>query len=159
MKKRQLNLPAGHHDSDSASQLLGVSKVKLLATLREAGFLEIDKRNGLNGRHNLPRKHIKDLGWAYELTRSYGSGPSKRIDHEYKIVIFTHTGFQEVKKIMTEPETYRPPEPQVKKVTPPPSDCAGFAQSKKRSTADSPSRKECLDLLNDWGIGINKEAS
>jgi|GEM_PF-4971292 len=158
MKKRQLNLPAGHHDAESASQLLGVSKRKLLKTLREIGFLDIDKRNGLYGRHNLPRTHIKKLGWAYEHTCTYGSGPGKKIDHEYKVVIFTQEGFTEIKKMMQNPDTYKMPAQQTQKVTPPPSECS-LAPKPYKKSLDSPSRKECLDLLDSWGLGINKEAS
>ncbi len=160
MKRRQLNLPAGHHDADSASEILGVSKRMLLKTLRDVGLLEIDKRNGLKGRHNLPRTHIKKLGWAYEYTCSFGSGPGKTIDHEYKIVIFTHEGFREVKKIMESPMNYEPPKlPTAKKVAPPPSECSGKFQSQKKSNINSISRSECLKDLEAMGITIHQKAS
>lgn len=151
MKKRQLNLPAGHHDAESASQLLGVSKLALLKTLREIGFLEIDKRNGLRGRHNLPRKHIKELGWAYEKSLSYGSGPGKKFDHEYTIVIFTQDGFREVKKIIADPTSYRMPEAHQ---APRPAQ-EPIKSRYQRARPNSPSREASLRDLKNLGLDIN----
>jgi len=160
MKKRQLNLPAGHHDANSASEVLGVSKRKLLKTLREAGLLEIDKRNGLRGRHNLPRTDIKTKGWAYEHSCGFGTGEGKRISHEYKVVVFTHAGFKEIKKIMEDPMNYEPPQkPTARKITPPPSDCTEKVASMKKSNINSVSRSECFKDLEAMGISIHRKAS
>lgn len=143
MKPRQLDLPAGHHDANSASELLGVSKRKLLATLREVGFLEIDK-NGLRGNHNLPRKQITDLEWAYTKSLTFGSGEGRKITHEYRIVVFTAEGFREVKKIIESPEHWQSPKPA--RATPPPSECKGTAEHKKAS-AETQARKNLLKEL------------
>ncbi|NIB44843.1 hypothetical protein HBA55_35005 [Pseudomaricurvus alkylphenolicus] len=158
MKKRQLNLPAGHHDADSASELLGISKVKLLQHLREAGFLDTDKKNGLHGNHNLPRQQIKDMQWAYVKTLTYGSGANKQINREYRIAIFTEKGFKEVKKIIADPEGYEMPNFAKPKLTPPPSDCTGQSRRMARAKLDSASRKALLDQMADWGLSTDQPA-
>ncbi|TQV85211.1 hypothetical protein FKG94_03205 [Exilibacterium tricleocarpae] len=110
-KARDLKLKPGEHDSNSAAEVLGVSKLKLLKTLREVGFLQTDTKHGMAGdRHNLPRDGIKRLGWAYTQKLTFGDGPNRERNREYYIVIFTRRGFLEVKKIMQDPDGYEMPE-------------------------------------------------
>lgn len=101
-------LPVGHHNADTAAELLGISKRALYKRLREIGWLITDKNGVRNGNHNLPRREIVERGWAYSITCSYGTGSNKEIDREYRIPIFTQEGFQQIKKIIIDGEA--PPE-------------------------------------------------
>lgn len=93
-------LPVGHHNADTAAELLGISKRALYKRLREIGWLIVDKNGVRSGNHNLPRREIVDRGWAYSITCSYGAGTNKEIDREYRVPVFTQEGFQQIKKII-----------------------------------------------------------
>lgn len=106
-------LPVGHHTADEVAELLGKpwTKRKLYQRLREMGWLIVDKNGVRGGNHNLPRREIEQRGWAYALTCTYGSGTDKSIDREYRIPVFTQSGYEQIKRVLIdgqEPPEIRP---------------------------------------------------
>lgn len=94
-------IPIGHHNAEEMAQLLGFkSKKAFYKKLREMGWLHVD-RNGVKfGRHNQPKKEIIDLGYAYSMACSYGTGTNKEIDREYYVPVFTQKGLEALKEIL-----------------------------------------------------------
>ena len=94
-------IPIGHHNAEQMAQLLGFkSKKAFYKKLRELGWLHVDTNGVKFGRHNQPKKEISDLGYAYSMACSYGTGTNKEIDREYYIPIFTQTGLEALKEIL-----------------------------------------------------------
>lgn len=94
-------IPVGHHNAEEMAQLLGFkSKKAFYKKMRELGWLHIDSNGVKFGRHNQPKKEIVDLGFAYSMACSYGTGTNKEIDREYYIPIFTQTGLEALKQIL-----------------------------------------------------------
>lgn len=95
------SIPVGHHNAEEMAQLLGFkSKKAFYKKMRELGWLHIDTNGVKFGRHNQPKKEIVDLGYAYSMACSYGTGTNKEIDREYYVPIFTQQGLEALKEIL-----------------------------------------------------------
>ncbi len=88
----QTPLPAGHYSTDEAAEILGFTKRELLQRLREIGWLIADKNGVRFGSHNLPKPEVIAAGLAYTKSYTYGSGPGKEFNREYRRAIITQTG-------------------------------------------------------------------
>ena len=94
-------IPIGHHNAEEMAQLLGFrSKKAFYKKLRELGWLHVDTNGVKFGRHNQPKKEIIDLGYAYSMACSYGTGTNKEIDREYYVPVFTQQGLEALKEIL-----------------------------------------------------------
>src|SRR5690606_30804768 len=108
---------------------------------RELGWLIVDKNGVRGGNHNLPRKEIVQRGWAYPVTCTYGSGPDKTIDREYRIPVFTQTGYAQIKRILIDGE--EPPEIKPLRLVPapPPEDSTPSKEELKNDPRTHQSRE------------------
>lgn len=94
MKKHHI-LPTGCHDADSAAKVLGVTKLQLLAFMREIGWLYAG-----GDMHNLPRQELKRKGILTTQERGYCLKGKREIGKTYSVMLLTQLGFQELKKLM-----------------------------------------------------------
>lgn len=144
-------IPIGHHNAEQMAQLLGFkSKKAFYKKLRELGWLHVDTNGVKFGRHNQPKKEITDLGYAYSMACSYGTGTNKEIDREYYIPIFTQAGLEALKGILKNGKPVEAVIPQIRAATAP----AEFTAEPKAvdRAAALREREEALKSLREMGI-------
>lgn len=142
-------LPVGHHTADEVAELLGKpwTKRRLYQRLREMGWLIVDRNGVRGGNHNLPRQEIVKLGWAYPFTCTYGAGEDKQIDREYRIPVFTQSGYQQIKKVLIDGEATPEIRPTQAAPPPPPEDSGPTKDEIKNDPRTRQSREEALANL------------
>lgn len=91
----QHRLPAGHHDANTAAELLGMSKKALLKRMRELGWLIIG-----GDAHNLPRREYVQMGYMNTQERGYALKGHQDIARSYRVMLLTQKGYQELKKVI-----------------------------------------------------------
>lgn len=143
------SIPVGHHDAQQMSELLGFkNKLRFYKKLRELGWLIVDVRGVKHGMHNQPKKEIVQLGYAYSMPCSYGTGTNKEFDREYYIPIFTQAGLEALKKILVEGQP-------IEKVVPPirrPSEPASVSHTPANKNIVEEERAQALRSLREMGI-------
>lgn len=147
IKSHHYHIPAGCHDANTAAELLGVSKRRLLLQLRELGW--IDTGGDL---HNLPRREYIQCGWMAIQERGYALKGGPQIEKSYRVMLLTQPGFQELKRIMQN-ATNPPPNttetaPKPKAITLPP---PRIMTQEEREASDI-ERKKALEQLAAWGL-------
>lgn len=145
--------PPGMHDAESARQLLGVSKRALLKHMREIGWLQVG-----GAEHNLPHPSYARKGWLTTQQRSHNLKGNKEIVRQYRVMIITQQGFQELKHTMqnktTTPAAAATPVPAAP--TPPPRQGHSASVTPfNRPQADAKRRQAIQDLAA-IGIIINQ---
>jgi len=91
----QYSLPAGCHDANTASELLGVSKKHLLKRMRELGWLLVGGDN-----HNLPRRDLVQRGLLTTQERAYPLKGNSEIVKNYRVMILTQSGFEALRRTL-----------------------------------------------------------
>lgn len=145
-------LPAGHHDAESAAQLLGISKKALLKKMRELGWLNV---GGGPGNHNLPRRELALRGYLSTQERGYCLKGKKEIARNYQVMLLTQAGFNALKTELAKQQTQQAPAPtpvpeaapQPTTAAPPPPEPVEKVVPFNRETADA-AREKTLDQIN-----------
>lgn len=143
-------IPVGHHNAEEMAQLLGFkSKKAFYKKMRELGWLHIDSNGVKFGRHNQPKKEIVDLGFAYSMACSYGTGTNKEIDREYYVPIFTQKGLEALKEILKNGKPIEAVVPPIKRAPPKEQEPAAQPHDKAAVMRE---REEALKSLREMGI-------
>lgn len=146
-------IPVGHHNAEQMAQLLGFkSKKAFYKKMRELGWLHVDTNGVKFGRHNQPKKEIVELGYAYSMACSYGTGSNKEIDREYYVPIFTQAGLDALKQILKDGkpmESVVPPKP-IRQAHCSPEEAAANTPSDRAAIMRE--REEALKSLREMGI-------
>ncbi len=93
-------LPAGWHDAESAAELLArkvlepfdkkaIHKNRILAALRDFGWIHTDFKNGKKGEHNLPKRELAQAGLLAKQNRSYTLRGEVKIQKEFYVVLIS----------------------------------------------------------------------
>lgn len=146
-------IPIGHHNAEQMAQLLGFkSKKAFYKKLRELGWLHVDTNGVKFGRHNQPKKEIIDLGYAYSMACSYGTGTNKEIDREYYVPIFTQQGLEALKEILKNGKPVEALVPAIRAAARPPAPAPEPETKTTDRAAALREREEALKSLREMGI-------